>query len=217
MFQKKPTAKTAKSHININSLCRGGGVVANKLDCNIGVSEFEFQSRYSVYIRIIYSGKVWIPYHTIVLLRNGFWRDIYPTSNQVRFDMKSFYSVCVCVGGTHESRLMRDHYKKMISLAFSFWGDSAVPSRYCLGERHHGNKRIILRLISRHECQVVPRESIKLALSNPWRYMLRSFSVDEIFLPRHVNCSSNFMGLPLEVDMVLSNLKLMNSVSFTFM
>ena len=48
------------------------------------------------------------------------------------------------------------------------------------------------------------------------RCMLKLLSVDVILLPRYVNRSSNFRGLPLKVDMHLSCLKHMNSVLLAF-
>ena len=48
------------------------------------------------------------------------------------------------------------------------------------------------------------------------RHILTSLSVDEILLPRCVNLSTNFRGLPLNVEMASSHLKHINSVLFTF-
>ena len=47
-------------------------------------------------------------------------------------------------------------------------------------------------------------------------FMLISLSADEIFLPRYVNWSTNFTGLPLKVGMAPSSLKHNNSVLFYF-
>ena len=46
--------------------------------------------------------------------------------------------------------------------------------------------------------------------------MLTSLQVDEILLPRYVNKSLNFRGLPLKMEMITSNLKHINSVLFVF-
>ena len=46
--------------------------------------------------------------------------------------------------------------------------------------------------------------------------MLTSLSVDEILLPRYVNWSINFKGLPFKEEMAPSYLKHMNSVLFRF-
>ena len=43
------------------------------------------------------------------------------------------------------------------------------------------------------------------------RHMLTSLSVNEILLPKYVNLSNNFRGLPLKVEMA-PHLKHMNSV-----
>ena len=46
--------------------------------------------------------------------------------------------------------------------------------------------------------------------------VLTSLSVDEILLPRYVNCSTGLRGLPLSVDMSPFLLKHMNSVLSEF-
>ena len=46
--------------------------------------------------------------------------------------------------------------------------------------------------------------------------MLTSLSVDEILLPKYVNLSTNFRGLPLKVKIAPSHLKHMNSILFVF-
>ena len=46
------------------------------------------------------------------------------------------------------------------------------------------------------------------------RCMLTSLSIDEILLPRYVNLSTNFRGLPLRVEMAPSHLKHIYSVLF---
>ena len=45
-------------------------------------------------------------------------------------------------------------------------------------------------------------------------HMLTSFTVDEILLPKQLNWSTNFRGLPLKLVMVPSCLNHMNSVLF---
>ena len=47
-------------------------------------------------------------------------------------------------------------------------------------------------------------------------HMLTSFSVDEILLPKYVNWSTNFRGLPFKVEMASFCFKHMNSVLFAF-
>ena len=49
------------------------------------------------------------------------------------------------------------------------------------------------------------------------RQMLISLSVDEILLPRYLNLSTNFRGLPLRVEKVSSRLKHVYYVLFAFM
>ena len=49
------------------------------------------------------------------------------------------------------------------------------------------------------------------------RNMFTLLSVDEILLPRYVNLSTNFRGLPLRKEMAPSRLKQLNSVLFVFM
>ena len=46
--------------------------------------------------------------------------------------------------------------------------------------------------------------------------MLTLLSVDEILLPKYVNFSTDFKGLPLSVEMTLSRSKYMYSVLFGF-
>ena len=47
--------------------------------------------------------------------------------------------------------------------------------------------------------------------------ILKSLSVDETLLPKYMNWSINFTGLPLKVEMAPSTLKHMNSVLNEFM
>ena len=59
--------------------------------------------------------------------------------------------------------------------------------------------------------------SLSTALHAVHRRMLTSLSVDMILLPRYVNYSSYFRGLPLKLVMARSCFKHMNSVLFAFM
>ena len=58
--------------------------------------------------------------------------------------------------------------------------------------------------------------NLLIAVHTFTRQMLTSHSVDEILLPRCVNLSTNFIGLPLKMEMITSCLKHMNSVLFVF-
>ena len=49
------------------------------------------------------------------------------------------------------------------------------------------------------------------------RCTLTSISVDEILLPRYMNLSTNFKGLPIKVEMVPSSFKQRNPVLFAFL
>ena len=59
-------------------------------------------------------------------------------------------------------------------------------------------------------------DNLSIAVHPLAMHMLPLFSVDEILLPRYVNLSTNFKGLPLKVKMVLSCVKYMNFVLFAF-
>ena len=47
-------------------------------------------------------------------------------------------------------------------------------------------------------------------------HILTSLSVDEILLPRYVNCSTNFRGLPLKMKIAPSCLNHLNLILFVF-
>ena len=51
-------------------------------------------------------------------------------------------------------------------------------------------------------------DNLSIAVHSSSRHMLTSLSVDKILLPRYVNISTNFRGLPFKVEMY--------SVLFTF-
>ena len=59
-------------------------------------------------------------------------------------------------------------------------------------------------------------ENLLMAFQAFARHMLTFISVDEKFLPRYVNWTTNFKGLPFRVVMAAFYLKLMNSVLLTF-
>ena len=58
-------------------------------------------------------------------------------------------------------------------------------------------------------------DNLSIALQDFALCMLTSFSVDEILLPRYMNCSTNFRGLPLK-GIALSCLKHMDPVLLAF-
>ena len=57
---------------------------------------------------------------------------------------------------------------------------------------------------------------VSIAFKSVARRMLISFSVDEMLLPRYVNWSTYFRGLPRRAVIALFCLKYMNSFLFTF-
>ena len=69
-------------------------------------------------------------------------------------------------------------------------------------------------LLDRSDFHMIINRSI--AVHTFAKHMLMLFSVDEILLPRYVNLSTNFRGLPLRIEIAPSCLKHMYSVLFAF-
>ena len=60
-------------------------------------------------------------------------------------------------------------------------------------------------------------DNLLIVVHDLLKQMLEPFSVDEILLPRYMNWSTNFKGLPFNEEMALSWLKRMNSILYEFM
>ena len=94
-----------------------------------------------------------------------------------------------------------------VSLTSKWCIYTVVPTRSQLGRNHILTERHNFRMIN----------SLSIAHITFLMLIITSISVDEILLPRYVNCLTNFRCLPLEVEIAPSCLKQFNAVSSPFL